>query len=54
MFSKLTKYARTPQGRRVIDQAQRMAKDPATKAKAQKLMSQFGSKGRRSGPPPAR
>jgi hypothetical protein len=51
--SKLTQLARSPQGRKLMNEAQRLAKDPKTRAKIEdartKLMSRRGGGGR----PPA-
>lgn len=51
--SKLTQLARSPQGRKLMDEAQRLAKDPKTRAKIddarEKLMARRGGGGR----PPA-
>ncbi len=40
---KLTSFARSPQGKKAMAQAQRMAKDPATKAKIADARKRFGS-----------
>ncbi|HWT93476.1 MAG TPA: hypothetical protein VN238_10800 [Solirubrobacteraceae bacterium] len=37
LVSKLAKFARTPQGRKLTDQALRKAKDPRTRAQIQQL-----------------
>jgi hypothetical protein len=37
IFSKVSAFARSPQGQKVIKQAQAAAKDPAKRAKAQEL-----------------
>lgn len=46
IFNKISKFAQTPQGQRVISQAktraQAAAKDPATRAKIEKLSRNFG------------
>ena len=45
LFAKISKFAQTPQGQRVIRQAttraQAAAKDPATRAKIEKLSRTF-------------
>lgn len=44
LFDRLSKFARTPQGRRVIEQAttkaQQFSKDPANRAKIEKLRAE--------------
>jgi hypothetical protein len=50
LFNKISKFAQTPQGQRVIRQAttraQAAAKDPATRAKIEKLSRSFGRRTR--------
>jgi hypothetical protein len=45
VFGKISKFARTPQGQRMISEAsrraQQVAKDPATRAKVQQLSSRL-------------
>ena len=49
LVTKLSKFARTPQGRKLTDQAMRKAKDPRTKQQLQQLTGRFGSGGRGKG-----
>lgn len=41
LFSKIAAYVRSPQGRRMTDQAKRMAKDPRKRAQAQEVLRKF-------------
>lgn len=41
LFSKVAKFARTPQGRQMIDQAQRAAKDPENRRKVESVVRQL-------------
>jgi hypothetical protein len=41
LFNKVSKFARSPQGRRMADQAMRAAKDPKTKRQIQQLRSRM-------------
>ncbi|MEU4739978.1 hypothetical protein AB0G02_05855 [Actinosynnema sp. NPDC023658] len=41
LFSKISAFARSPQGRRVAEQVKQAARDPRNKAKAQELMRKF-------------
>jgi hypothetical protein len=45
LFDKVTKLARTPQGRRLAEQAQQMAKDPKNREKIAQLRSRLGRRG---------
>jgi hypothetical protein len=49
LLGKLTKFARTPQGQKVINEASRraqeIAKDPATRAKIEKARRHLGRRG---------
>ncbi|MEJ2857052.1 MULTISPECIES: hypothetical protein [unclassified Saccharothrix] len=38
LFSKLSAFARSPQGRRITEQIKHAARDPRTKAKAQEMI----------------
>ncbi|MBB5955376.1 hypothetical protein FHS29_001957 [Saccharothrix tamanrassetensis] len=38
LFSKLTAFARSPQGRRITEQLKHAARDPRNKTKAQQLL----------------
>ncbi len=55
--SKLSQLARSPQGRKLMDEAQRLAKGPKTRAKAEevreKLMGRRGTGGTGGRPPAA-
>lgn len=50
LMSKLSSFARSPQGRRTIEQAtrkaQQMAKDPANRAKVEDLRRNLGKRRR--------
>lgn len=47
LFSKVGKFLSSPEGKRVSQQVQRAAKDPATRKKLTDAVSQFrGGKGR--------
>ena len=50
LLQKLVKLAGSPAGRKLIDEAQRRAKDPATRAQVEQLARKV--KGRRSGGAP--
>jgi hypothetical protein len=39
LFGRIAKFAQSPQGRRLADQAKRRAEDPATQRKIRQLMS---------------
>jgi hypothetical protein len=39
LFGRITKFAQSPQGRRLADQAKRRAEDPATQRKLKQLLS---------------
>ena len=41
MFNKVAKFARSPQGRRLADQAVRRAKDPKTKHQIEQVRSRL-------------
>ena len=41
LFSKIAAYVRSPQGRRMTDQAKQMAKDPRKRAQAQEMLRKF-------------
>jgi hypothetical protein len=51
LFSKVSKFARSPQGKKVISQAQQMAKDPNTKRKIADVRARFAG-GKKGAPPP--
>ena len=44
LFNKVTKFAKSPQGRKMTEDAKRVAKDPETRKKVEGLRSQFGKK----------
>jgi hypothetical protein len=39
LFGRIAKFAQSPQGRRLADQAKRSAQDPATQRKIRQLLS---------------
>ncbi|MEU3276007.1 hypothetical protein [Streptomyces antibioticus] len=41
LIRRIKEFARTPQGRRAIDQARRAASDPRRRAQARTLLSRF-------------
>ncbi|MFC6094156.1 hypothetical protein Q5530_28370 [Saccharothrix sp. BKS2] len=41
LFSKIAAFARSPQGRRLVDRAKHTAQDPRSRAKAQEMMRKF-------------
>ena len=49
LMGRLSQLARSRQGRQMMERAQRMAKDPATRRKLDDARRRLGSKG--SGPP---
>lgn len=49
LVTKLAKFARTPQGRKLTDQALRKAKDPRTRRQIQQLTGRLGSGAARGG-----
>jgi hypothetical protein len=51
LFNKLSQLARSPQGRRAIEQAKRIAKDPRTRQQAKDAFERL--RGRGKGRPPA-
>ena len=44
IISKVSKLARSPEGKRLVEKAQHMAKDPETRRKLEGLRSQVGRK----------
>ncbi|MCJ0890882.1 MULTISPECIES: hypothetical protein [unclassified Rhodococcus (in: high G+C Gram-positive bacteria)] len=48
LTQKLTSFARSPQGKKMIDQARRYATKPENQAKLKQLGSKFTSRGGRS------
>lgn len=45
LTQKLTAFARSPQGKKMIDQARRYATKPENQAKLKQLGTRFGNKG---------
>ncbi|GAA1274151.1 hypothetical protein [Saccharothrix xinjiangensis] len=41
LFNKIAAFARSPQGRRLVDQAKFAARDPHKRAKAQEVLRKF-------------
>ncbi|MEV6962110.1 hypothetical protein AB0M97_23565 [Streptomyces sp. NPDC051207] len=41
LIARIKQFARTPQGRRTMDQARRTASDPRRRAQAQRLLSRL-------------
>ncbi|WP_199439205.1 hypothetical protein [Umezawaea beigongshangensis] len=41
LFSKITNFTRSPQGRRVTEQVKQMARDPRKRQQAQEMMRKF-------------
>jgi hypothetical protein len=46
LMSKVTRFARSPQGRKMADQAKRYASDPKNKAKIEQYRKKFANKQR--------
>lgn len=44
LMNKITRFARSPQGRKAMDQAKRYAKDPETKRKIDQARKRFATK----------
>ena len=44
LLDKVTRFARSPQGKRAIDKAQRMARDPRTKRRIAEARTRLGRK----------
>ncbi|ABS02045.1 hypothetical protein Krad_0556 [Kineococcus radiotolerans SRS30216 = ATCC BAA-149] len=51
LISKVGAFLKSPEGKRVTQQVQRAAKDPATRRKLTEAVSQFRGKGGRGGAP---
>jgi hypothetical protein len=47
LFKQLEKFARSPQGKKAVDEAKRLAKDPKTRKQLDDVRKRFGSKGGR-------
>jgi hypothetical protein len=48
-MSKLSRFARSPQGRRAMDEAKRLAKDPKTRKQIDDVRRRFAGRGRKPG-----
>jgi hypothetical protein len=46
MFSKIARFARSPQGRKMTDQAKRYASDPKNKQKIEGYRKKFSNRSR--------
>ena len=46
LISRVTNIARSPQGRRLAEQAARRAKDPATRRQIEQVRARLGRRGR--------
>jgi len=44
LLDKVTRFARSPQGKRAIDKAQRLARDPRTKRRITEARTRLGRK----------
>jgi hypothetical protein len=44
MLDRIKQFARSPQGRRAVDQARRAAADPRKRAQAQRLLGKLGGR----------
>ena len=49
LMSKLSRFARGPQGKRAMSEAQRLAKDPKTRNKVDEVRRRFAERGRKPG-----
>jgi hypothetical protein len=49
LMSKLSKLARSPQGKRAMSEAQRLAKDPKTRNKIDDVKRRVAERGRKPG-----
>ena len=49
LMSKISKFARGPQGKRAMGEAQRLAKDPKTREKVGDVRRRFAGRGRKPG-----
>lgn len=54
LFQKVARFARTPQGRRAIEQAKRLARDPRTGQQAKDALAKLRGKGGKGGGTPPR
>jgi hypothetical protein len=46
LMDRVSRFARSPQGRRLTDRAKRAAKDPATRRRFEQARSRFGQRKR--------
>jgi len=46
LLSRLSRFARSPQGRKAVDQAKRVARDPNTKRKIEDARKRLSTRGR--------
>jgi hypothetical protein len=46
-MNKISQFARSPQGKKAMDDAKRIAKDPKTRKQLDDVRKRFGSKGGR-------
>ena len=46
LFSRISKFARSPEGRRLTREAQRLARDPATRRKVDEVRRRLMKRGR--------
>jgi hypothetical protein len=49
-MNQMTKLAKSPQGKKALDEAKRLAKDPKTKQQIEEVKGRFSSKGRKPKP----
>jgi hypothetical protein len=49
-MNQITKLAKSPQGKKALDEAQRLAKDPKTKEQLEGMRDKFTSKGKKPKP----
>ncbi|MFF5992252.1 hypothetical protein [Prauserella flavalba] len=52
LFNKVARFAKSPQGRRMIAEAQRMAKDPHKRKQAMNALNKLRGKGPKGGGTP--
>lgn len=46
LIDKVTRFARSPQGRRAVERAQRIARDPKTKRRISEARQRLGRRGK--------
>ena len=49
LMSKISRFARSPQGRRAMDEGKRLAKDPKTRKQLDDVRRRFAGRGRKPG-----